>query len=201
MPRMKLSQDVFAYVIALAAVVNGLGLVRLMGGVGDYLRMRRKLTLIPYWPHVISAIFQLLLHILLWWSVLGLKAAGNITFLTYLYLLAGPGLLFLATSVIVPDVSGDSLDLRPQYYGVRKIYYSILSVFWLWAIFLWPAFGYPFAPTASLASVWLAIAIVLRLTANEKVHSFLVIANLVVYATFVAIFAMNLVEVGRQMTQ
>jgi hypothetical protein len=153
MLRMELTQDIWAFVIALAAVINGLGLVRLMSGVGDYLKSRHRLTLIPYWPHVASALFQLLLHILLWWSVLGLRAIGSITFVSYLYLLAGPTLLFLATSVIVPDVSDDSIDLKTQYFGIRKMYFSILGIFWVWVIFLWPAFGYPFAPTVKMASV------------------------------------------------
>jgi hypothetical protein len=201
MPPMELTKEVWTFVIALAAVVNGLGIVRLLAGFSDYLKNRDSLDIAHYWVYALISIFQLLVHLLLWWSIIGLKAAGNINFLTYLYLLVGPTLLFLGTSLLIPGAGDKSIDMRKHYFGVRKLYYSIFSVFWLWAIFLWPAFGYPFAPTVPMISLFLLFSAVLRLTDNQKVHAILVVGNFLVYAAFVALYAMQLGAVARQMAE
>ena len=198
---MKLTQDVWGFVIALAAVINGLGIVRLIAALGDYVKKHASLEVTHYWPYGMTALFQLLLHILLWWSILGLKAAGQITFLGYLYLLLGPTLLFLATTLLLPDVSSSEIDLKAEYRQARKAYYSILFGFWMWVIFLWPVFGYPFAPTVKFALIWLAIAVTLRISENDKVHTALAAANFMLFATLVALYAMQLGKVGQIMTQ
>lgn len=197
---MEHNKDIWAFVIALAAVVNGLGIVRLLSGLSEYLRNHSMLKVRHYWVYNLLAIFQLLAHLLLWWSVLGLRSAGNINFLSYLYLLIGPTLLFLCTSIMVPDIEDKTVDLHAAYYRFRKIFFSLLSAFWLWAIFVWPVFGNSFAPTVPLITVWLFISLTLLFTDNPKVHAVLIVANLAVYAGFIAMFAMQLGEVGRMMT-
>jgi hypothetical protein len=66
---------------------------------------------------------------------------------------------------------------------------------------LWPVFVGSFAPTLKLISVFLAISIVLRFTSNSRAHAAGVIGMCLVYALFVAIYAMQLGAVGRVMTQ
>lgn len=198
---MELGYDTWAFVISLAAVVNGLGIVRLLGTISDYLRKRRKLNIKHYWVFNLLSVFQLLLHILLWWSLLSIRETGNINFLTYLYLLAGPTLLFLGSSFLVPDVDSDTVDMRQEYNLVRKPYYSISVAFYLWVVFLWPVFVGSFAPTVKLISVFLAISAVLRFTSNSRVHAAGVVGMCLVYVLFVAIYAMQLGAVGRAMTQ
>ncbi len=198
---MGLTKEVWTFVIALAAVVNGLGIVRLLGGFSNYLKNRQSLDIAHYWVYAVVSIFQFLIHLLLWWSIIGLKAAANINFLTYLYLLIGPTLLFLGTSLLIPDSVKESLNLREHYFAIRKSFYLIAILFWLWAIFLWPAFGYSFAPTVPLISLFLLVSLVLRFTRIHKVHAVLVVGNLVFYAMFVALYAMNLGAVARQMIE
>lgn len=198
---MELTQDVWAFIIALAAVVNGLGIVRLLSSFAEYLKRRDAADVGHYWVFGLVGVFQLLMHLLLWWSILGLKAADSINFLSYLYLLIGPTLLFLATSLLLPGDVDDGLNLRKHYYEIRKPYYSVLLIFWPWTMFIWPVFGYPFAPTVPVIAVWFVLNLGLRITANEKAHAALVVANLIVYAGFVSIFAMNLGEVGLKMVE
>jgi hypothetical protein len=197
---MEASQSLWAYVIALAAVVNGLGIVRLVGGVAEYLKNRRRLNITHHWPYSLMVLFQLLTHALLWWSILGLRNIGGITFLSYLYLLLGPTLLFVATSFLIPNNSDDHIDLAAEYEEYRVSYYATLAIFWVWAIMLWPVFGYPFAPTAPVVCVWLGIAVTSMITANRRAQLALAIANHLVFAYFVARFAMELGKVGRVMT-
>jgi len=197
---MEMTREVWAFVVALAAVVNGLGIVRLIGGFGDYLRKRHVLEVEHYLPFTAMAFFQLLTHALLWWSILGLKSAGSINFLSYLYLILGPTLLFLATSMLVPDVDNDRLNIRADYYRVRRTYYSVLTAFWTWAIFIWPVFGYPFAPSVPFIALWLGLTLLLLFTDNPRIHAFGVACFFLVFVAFVALFAMKLGEVGRMMT-
>ncbi len=191
--------DLWAFVIALAAVVNGLGIVQLLGALSSYLKKSSTLEIQHYWVHTVLFVFQLLAHMLLWWSILGLKAANNINFLSYLYLLVGPTMLYLSTSLIVPEIKDKAIDFRSEYYGFRKTYFTILSIFWLWAIFVWPVFGHGFAPTVPLISIWLLISLTLRFTGHPGINATLVVANCGIYAAFVTIYAMKLGEVGARM--
>ena len=194
---MEQSRDIWPFIIALIAVLNGLGIVRLLGGVGEYLKNYSTLNLQHYWVYTLLAIFQLMSHLLLWWSILSIPVDANINFLSYLYLLIGPTLLYLGTSLMIPDIKDKSIDLRSEYYNFRKAYFSILTVFWLWIIFVWPVFGYPFSPAVPLIIVWLLISLILRLTDNPKVHATLVTATCVIYTIFIAVFAMQQGEVAR----
>ena len=194
-------KDIWAFVIALAAVINGLGVVRLISGLGEYLKKRSTLNIQHYWVYSLLVGFQLLAHLLLWWSIIGLKAAGNINFLSYLYLLIGPTLLYLATCLVIPDPKDTVINLRAEYYSFRKVFFSTLTIFFLWSIFIWPVFGQSFAPTVPLIILWLLTSTVLSVTDNHKTHAVLVPANFVIFVVFVAIFAMQLGEVGRDIVK
>jgi hypothetical protein len=191
------ANSTWPFVIALAAVVNGIGVIRIIGGLGEYLRNQSVLNVRHYWVYTLLVVFQLMVHLLLWWSIIGLRAAESINFLSYIYLLIGPALLYLGTSIIVPDSKDNAVNLRVEYFSFRKTFFFILSLFWLWAIFVWPVFGHSFAPTVPLIMVWLAISITLAITANPQVHAALVTVSCIVYVAFVVTFAMRLGEVGR----
>ncbi len=198
---MEFTPGIFMFIVALAAVVNGLGIVRIVGGLGEFVRRRESLKVNFYWVHSLLILFQLLTHVLLWWALIGLREINSINFLQYLYMLIGPLLLFLATSLLIPDFTDDKVDLRAAYWRSYKPYYSILTIFWTWAILIWPVFGFPFAPTWKLISCWLTIMIILRFTENAKVHALLVSVNWLLLIFFIAVYAMRLGDVASQMLQ
>ncbi len=191
----------FAFVVSLVAVINGLGIVRLLSSFAEYLRRRRSLQMSHFWIYYVQTTFQLLIHVLLWWSILGLREAGNLNFLTYLYLLVGPTLLFLSTSLLIPDADTEAIDLRSEYLAFRKDYYSMIAAFWLWVIFIWPVFVGRFAPTVKIFVVYLAISLLQRFSANLKLHGTMVVANCILFAVFVGLFAMQLGGAARSMMQ
>ena len=201
MLRMESEERTWIFVISLVAVINGLGIVRLLGGLSEYLRKQNTLNIQHYWVYTLFVVFQLLLHLLFWWSIIGLHKAGNLNFISYLYLLIGPTLLFLGTSLLIPDAKVESLNLRTEYYGVRKTYFSILMAFWLWAIFVWPVFGHSFAPTVPLLIAFSLIALALRITDQPRVHATLIIANYAIYLVFIALYATHLGELGRRIAE
>ena len=116
-----------------------------------------------------------------------------------MYLLIGPTLLFLASSLLVPDFSEDTVDLHAGYWHIRKHYYVIQAVFWAWVLLVWPVFGYPVAPTWKFIGIWLVITITLRMTENVLIHKILVSASLVLLFVFIGVYAMQLGSVAGRM--
>jgi hypothetical protein len=184
------------FVLSLVAVINGLGIVRLLTVLSDSLKRRAELNVQYYWVHTLYLIFQLLMHLLIWWSIVGLHKIGDLNFLSYLYVLVGPTFLFLATTLLIPDAKTEAVDLRAEYYGVRKAYFSLMSGFYLWAIFVWPVFGHDFAPTVPLIIAFLMIALVSIVTDKPRLHAAMIIANLTVYMVFIILYATHLSELG-----
>lgn len=188
---MELDFRAFAFIITLAAVINGLGIVRIVTGFAEYLRHRDRLEVAHYWVFSAWTVFQFLLHILLWWSLWSTQA-GAFNFITYLYLLAGPIILYLGTSLLAPDFKDAALNLREHYYRVRRPFFTVAALLWVWAIFVWPVLKGVFAPTAPVLASYVGIAVVLRLTGDPTLHAALVIATWVLLVIFIALFGMRL---------
>jgi hypothetical protein len=197
---MELDFRAFAFIITLAAVINGLGIVRWLSALAEYLRRSQSLSVKHYWVYALAAGFQFMVHILLWWSLWGTREAGEFNFLSYLYLLTGPILLFLGTTLLVPDVGDDGVDLRAHYFSVRRIYSTVLLLLWIWVIFLWPVLAGAFAPTAPILVVFTILAGALRVTANPIVHAAVFVVYWLLLVAFVALFAMQLGGVGALMS-
>ena len=186
----------FIFIITLAAVINGLGLVRLLSAFAEYLRNQKHIEVVSYWVFDLWGLSQLLLHILLWWSLWNLHDAAVLNFGTYLYLLTGPAILYLGTSLLVPDLVDKRIDLRAHYFSVRAAFFTTMGLFWLWGLFSWPVLKGMIAPTTSIVAANFCIAMILRFTDNAKVHAALVIAVWAILIVFIAVFGMRLGGVG-----
>ena len=127
---MPLTFESFAFVFTLAAVVNGLGIVRWVSGLGEYLQRGDQIAVEHYWVFNLFAAVQFLMHILLWWSLWGIRTAETFNFLSYLYLLTGPILLFLGSNLLMPDFASDAaLNIREHYARVRRLYSTVYAAF------------------------------------------------------------------------
>lgn len=188
---MEIDFRAFAFVVTLAAVVNGLGIVRWLAGFGEYVRRRQSIRVQHDWVFSLFAAHQFLLHILLWWTFWGARDASNFNFLTYLYMLAGPVLLYLGSVLLAPDLD-DVIDLPAHYGNARPAYFTVLSLLWIWAIFSGPVLHGEVAPTLPVILPYLAVAVTLRVTDNERIQAVGAVANWVLLAAFVALFAMEL---------
>ena len=189
---MALDIRAFAFIISLAAVINGLGIVRWLTAFAEYLQQRRHLDMQHYWVFTLLSAFQFLLHILLWWTMWGFRDATNINFVTYMYLLAGPVILFLGTSSLIPNFEGQQADVRRHFADVRPLYSTVLVLLWSWALFAGPVMRSAFAPTAPLLALFLVAAVILRITSNPKAHGIAVVFSWLVVVAFIAMFAMQL---------
>ncbi|MBT8468055.1 MAG: hypothetical protein KJN97_04820, partial [Deltaproteobacteria bacterium] len=119
----------------------------------------------------------------------GLHDSTNLEFVRYAYLLLGPILLYLGTSVMTPDVERDIVDVCAAYWEMRTLYFSISALVWAWSVFMWPVFEGAFAPTMPVLVVLLGIAVLLRLSDSPKLHALLVPANLVVIVFHILVYA------------
>ena len=182
----------FAYIITLAAVVNGLGIVRWLTAFSEYVRRKASLEIQHHWEFNLLAGYQFMLHILMWWTLWGVRDATGFNFLTYVYLLTGPVLLFLGTSLLTPSIDSETVDVRSHFLVVRPTYSTVLALGWLWAILAGPILRGSFSPTAPLLTLFLAAALVLRTTENPRVHGIVVVVNWLLVAIFVALYAMQL---------
>lgn len=182
----------FVFIISLAAVVNGLGIVRWLTGLTDYMRRGSDFQVTHYWVFTLAAAFHFLLHIVFWWSLWNIRGTATINFLSYLYLLCGPILLFVGTAMLAPNVVDDKVDLKAHYFQVRPIYSTVLILAWLWAIFFPLVMRGELGPQSPLFAAFLAVAVVRRTTENPLAHSFAAAANWILLAVFIALYQMQL---------
>lgn len=182
----------FVFIISLAAVVNGLGIVRWLTGFTEYLRRKPSLQVTHYWVFTLSACFQFMLHILFWWSLWSIRGSATINFLSFLYLLSGPVMLFVGSALLSPDLSKTEIDLKTHYFQARTTYSTILILLWLWVIFLSPILRGSFAPASPLFAAFLTVAVVRRATANPLVHRIAAALNWILLAVFIGLYQMQL---------
>jgi hypothetical protein len=191
----------FMFTVSLAAVINGLGIVRLLSGLAEYLRSRGKVQVTHFWIYNLLLLFQFLLHVLLWWSLWGVRGVDSFQFLNYLYLLIGPILIFLGSSLLLPEFKTGGIDLREQYFEIARPYFTVMALAWLWAIGFWPVLVGVLAPTAPILGTYLIAALILRSVRNERLHAVLVIGHYFVLFLLVGLFGMQLGGVGRAITE
>jgi hypothetical protein len=188
----------FTFLVSLAAVINGLGIVRLLTSFSGYLRRRHALEVKHYWVFSLYVFLQLLVHILLWWSLWGMRDVPAFNFLLYLYLLCGPTLLYMATSLLVPEIENEAVDLQEEYFGIFRPFFTTMSLVWLWALLISPLARGTLAPTAPVLGLFLLLALVSRFTSNPRAHGTLVVAHWALLLIFVGQFAMELGGVAVQ---
>jgi len=189
---MPLEYASFAFLVTLAAVVNGLGIVRWLTSFSEQLKHTGSPGIQRYWVFSLFAGFQFLLHILMWWSLWGVRSAEEINFLIYVYVLTGPVLLFFGTSTLVPNIGQDSVDMKTHYFAARPTYSSALGLLWIWAICLSPVLRGEFAPTVPLFALFLVSALIQRLVARQKIQGLFAVLNWLLLVVFIATYSMKL---------
>ena len=196
---MELNFPAFAFIMTLAAVINGMGIVRLLASFAEYLRRQSNLEIVHYWVFNLWIMFQFLLHVLMWWSLWNARVAEAFNFLDYLYMLSGPILAYLGSSLLIPELESSAIDMRKHFHKVRAPYFTIISILWVWVIFLFPILAGRFAPTVPILICFLAITLTLRFTANPKIHAAAVILVWLLLTFFVAVYAMQFGAVAEAM--
>ena len=115
--------SLFEFVLTGFTLVLALAVTRLLGGMRYVLDRDRR-----YWVHSLLVIVLLLLASLIWW---GLWYARNTqwTYLAFAYnLLIGPGILYFASTLLVPENPRRIRNWREYYYRFHRLFYGAFGV-------------------------------------------------------------------------
>jgi hypothetical protein len=93
----------FEYLAVIVSVVIGLGLTRILEGVGRVLEARARVQL--YWVHLVFTGIVFLGHLLLWWLFWSSREVQAWSFFPFLFLLLQPIILYLLAGLCFPDFS------------------------------------------------------------------------------------------------
>lgn len=136
--------EIFNYLNVMIAILLGVGLFQIFGGIGHLLQVRHRVT--SYWLHSFWVLILIVAHAHLWWSFWWLRDAVTWTYVEFLYLLIGPAGLVIMSQVIIPgefyaELHGQKFDLRQYYYDIRALFFSMFILVMVWAIVLEPVMG------------------------------------------------------------
>lgn len=117
--------DEFNYLSVLISIILGLGITRLLKGLGQQIEFRAEIR--SYWPSLCWAMTLLLIHVQTWWSMFGLRFVTNWSFLAFLVVLLQPIVLYLQAALILPSmIAGEKVDLRRHYYAQSRGFFGLM---------------------------------------------------------------------------
>ena len=115
----------FNYLSVLLSIILGLAITQVLLGFRGLILTRAKVKL--YLPTVLWAGIALLIAIQAWWASFGLRMRTSWTFLGFILIVLQAISVYMATAVVLPDISGDSVvDLRDHYFAHRSWFFSFL---------------------------------------------------------------------------
>lgn len=162
--------SIFEFVLTGFTLVLALVVTRLLGGLRWTMDRDRG-----YWVHSLLVILMLVLTSLIWW---GLWYARDTqwTYVSFAYnLLIGPGILYFAATVLVPDNPRRIRDWRTHYYRSHKMFYGAFAV--LVALIVAGSVLYTGTPlwhfTRVLQAIALALCAVGYFSERHRVHAVL----------------------------
>ena len=175
---MNTTTDAFDYISVMVSVNVGLGMTRLLAGIGDYIPIRHRVK--TYWVHSCWILVLLLLTVHIWWSFWELRGVRAWTSGEFVWILLGPGSLVIASYLAVPDLRAESLDLERYYFDTNTAFFGLLAVTIAWGIVTEPilglrAFLVGFRPLQILA---IALVVACAISKDRRVHAVATIAIL-----------------------
>lgn len=117
----------FEYISVLLSIVVGLGLTRLLTGIGQAMEARRKVRF--YWVQGVWVVNLALLLVSFWWATLfGHSDRQTWLFPNFAVLLAYSILIFLGTVLIIPSDLEKNSDLQAHFFKVRPWFFGISAL-------------------------------------------------------------------------
>jgi hypothetical protein len=171
----------FPFISVMFAVIMGMGVVYILIAIATIVRGYHR-TITPYWLHLAWIIFLLLLHFHVWWGLWDFQQITNWNYFTYLFLLSGPVLLFVAVAIIIPDDrQSGNIDLRQFYFKTNSKFFLTLTFAVIWGLSLYPVFYGKLDPVFEWLLLFLVIMIVLSFIKKTILH---VILSIIAWAIF-----------------
>jgi cell division protein FtsW (lipid II flippase) len=185
--------DPFGYVSVIFSVVIGLGLSHLLTGVVDLVKARQRVRF--YWVHLVWVAITFVGHVFLWWTMWNLRLMKAWNFFSFLLLLLGPVLLFVAAGFLVPKVEPDKpVDLKAYFYENRGWFFGTNATFTaLISVENWLLTGRPSpAPVTATFAVWIVLLCVSAFVRNERYHAAAALLIAALFLIFIIMFGLRL---------
>ena len=180
--------DEFSYLIVLVSIVLGLGVTRLLTGLGALIEARDRVRF--YGPALAWTLFLLVAHVQTWWAFFGLRDRGGWSFAAFLAVLVQPALLYLLSALVLPTVGpGDDVDLRTRYYEQARWFFGLLAGLLVASLARDLALegALPDAPNVAFHAVFFALAVAGAVTRSERFHRANAAANVGLVGLYVAL--------------
>ncbi len=115
--------SIFEFVLTGFTIVLALVITRLLGGLRWALDPERA-----YWVHALLVITMLALTSLIWWG-LWYSRDTQWSYLAFAYnLLIGPGIVYFAATVLIPDNPRRIRSWRDHYYRSHRMFYGAFAI-------------------------------------------------------------------------
>jgi hypothetical protein len=117
----------FEYIAVIVSVIIGLGLTRILQGVGGLLEARGRVRV--YWVQLVFTGIILVGHLQFWWLFWSSRQVEAWSFFPFLFLLLQPIILYLLAGLCFPDFSErGSIDFRDFYYRNHRWFFGLLAL-------------------------------------------------------------------------
>ena len=114
-------------------MVLSIGIGNILMNVSGILDRRTRLA--AHWIPTSWLLLLLLQHLHMFWHTLAILDVETWSFASFLYIVSGPILLFLATSLMLSDpAESESSDPCAHYFRVAPQFFSILAVLMAWMV-------------------------------------------------------------------
>jgi hypothetical protein len=163
--------DEFSYLSVLISIILGLGITRLLQGLGQQIEFRGHIR--SYWPALCWAMTLLLIHVQTWWSMFGLRFVTHWTFLGFLVVLLQPIVLYLQAALILPSmIAGETVDLRAHYYAQSRGFFGLMCALLLISLAksLMLSGALPQAADLGFHLVFLALSALVTISRRPRLH-------------------------------
>ena len=165
----------FEFVTVAVSIVLSFGIVRLLDGLRPTFDESRR-----YWVHAIWVVITLNAHVLTWWTQWSLARDVEWNYGRFLWLLVGPGILYLMSTALVTDAPRAVPSWRDHYFEIRRWFFGAAALLnlnvHLTSYFL---YGRPLLTTESLAGASiLGITLLGFWSSNPRHHGMIAVVYL-----------------------
>ncbi len=176
----------FGYLSVFITIILGLGMTQLIAGLGRLIVLHRKVQI--YWPTVAWVALLLIFHILVWWTMFGLRNYRGWNFLAFLILLLQPIGLCLLSALILPDLVSQP-NLKTNYYENAGWFFGLLVLFFCVSLLKDLALFGRLPEKANLAAhvIFMLLGIGAIGTRREWYHLLLIPMSVVLIGVYIAV--------------
>ncbi len=165
---MEISSSLLVAVMFIIILSMGIGHILVSAAAMVDRRVARRIDAL----HVNWMLILLLVYFNFFWHTLDLLATEQWVFASFLYMMAGPILIYFATCVLLPEMPADeSPDLRALYFDVSRQFFLMLALLQVWIIGVDVLLGAGFTSGGVVNLATLLLALLLASSQKPTIHA------------------------------